>query len=46
MDLLNKTQMADFTPAVTTAVEEGVAVPLVFSKALRPPSESTQPSSQ
>jgi hypothetical protein len=46
MDLLNKTQMADYTPAVTTAVEEGVALPLLFSKTLGPPSEPTQPPSQ
>jgi len=45
MDLLNETQMADSTPAVTTAMKEGVAVPLFFSKSLRPPSEYTQPSS-
>jgi len=45
MDLLNKTQKADSAPAVTTAKIEGVAVPLLFSKSLRLPSESTQPSS-
>jgi hypothetical protein len=45
MDLLNKTQIADSTPAVTNAMEEGVAV-LLFFKTFRPPSESTESSSQ
>jgi len=46
MDLLNKTQMADSTPALTTAMEEGLAVPLLSFKTLRPLSESTELYSQ
>jgi hypothetical protein len=46
MDLLNKTQIADSTPAFTTAMEEGVAVLLLFFKTFRLPSESTETSNQ